>query len=331
MTIILENKPFNFREDPGDPWVGKFHHIDNYPKGDGKEEVRDEDMKGHTPYKDLDENLDFRLYFGNKRPGFPVHSHRGFETVTIVLDGFVDHHDSLGDHGRYGAGDVQWMTAGKGIRHTEMFPLFYEDKENRTELFQLWLSLPSWNKMVEPDYKMLWKEEIPVIENESYRVDLITGKFAGQEGPKPTKASWAYDEKSNFRIMLIHLGENSEIKIDGVSPSLNRNLYPYEGLYVYINDEKIQGKRHLKLKGEEDFIIKTGDSPSSLLLLEAEPLKEPIINDGPMIMNTMEEVLDGYRDFYENRYGDWPWDERDPYHQVGTGRISSRGNNPPEE
>ena len=107
-------------------------------------------------------------------------------------------------------------------------------------------------------------------------------------------------------------------------------LYPYEGGYVFIDGEKVEGKRSLKLKGDVDFLIKTEDSPSRLLVLEAEPLNEPIINDGPMIMNTQEEILQGYRDYWENQYGGWPWDERDPMHDVGTGRVSSRGENPKE-
>lgn len=330
MSAIIENNEFTFRENPRDPWVGKFHHIDYYPEGDGIEQVKKEDMEGHTPGKDLDHDLDFRLYYGDRRPGFPVHSHRGFETVSIVLDGWVDHHDSHGDHGRYSAGDVQWMTAGNGIRHTEMFPLVNIDKSNRTELFQLWLSLPSWNKLVDCDYKMFWREDIPVVEKDGVKVKVITGNFNGEEGPKATESSWAYDERSHFRILLLDLAPNSEVAINGVSSTLNRNLYPYEGEYVFIDEDKVEGKRSLKLKGDADFVIRTEDSPSRLLLLEAEPLNEPIINDGPMIMNTMEEVLQGYRDYWENQYGGWSWDERDPLHEVGTGRVSSRGENPKE-
>lgn len=328
MSIIKENKAFSFREDPGDPWVGKFHHVDLFPAGDEDQLVKPEDLEGHTPGKDLDENLPWRLYYGTRVPGFPVHSHRGFETVSIVLDGWIDHFDSKGEHGRYAAGDVQWMTAGDGIRHTEMFPLVEESETNRMELFQLWLSLPSWNKRVPCDYKMLWREDIPVVEKDGATLTVIQGKFAGVEGPKATEASWASDPKSKMRIILIKLMPGASVEIDGVSDTLNRNLYLYEGPVALIDGDRVEGKRSLKLEGGSSFKIEALEDEIHLLLLEAEPMNEPIINDGPMIVNTMDEVLEGYRDYWDNQYGTWKWDANDPLHDKGTGRITSNGENP---
>lgn len=112
---------------------------------------------------DFNKDSAFKMYHGTKIPGFPNHPHRGFETVTLALDGVVDHTDSLGSSGRYASGDVQWMTAGKGIQHAEMFPLMDVEKENRFELIQIWLNLPKKNKFVEPSYQMLWRENIPLI------------------------------------------------------------------------------------------------------------------------------------------------------------------------
>ncbi len=328
MTAILENRDFRFREDPGDPWVARMHHVDAFPPGDGRQGVREEDLAGHTPGKDLDLDLPWRMYYGKRVPGFPVHGHRGFETITIVLDGVVDHHDSHGEHGRYGRGDVQWMTAGEGIRHSEMFPLVHDDKENRMELFQIWLSLPSWNKLVPCDYKMLWREEIPVVHGDNTAVQVIAGAWKGQTAPKPIEASWASDAKSRLRILLIDVDAEGTVDIEGVSETLNRNLYFFEGERVQVDGVDLEGKRSLKLKGDANFRIQGLGGPARLLLLEAEPLGEPIINDGPMIMNTMEEILQGYRDYWENNYGDWDWEDRDPVHPKETGRVSSRAENP---
>lgn len=330
MTAILENRDFKFREDPGDPWVGRFHHLDLYPAGDGNQCVRVDDLEGHTPGKDISEDLPWKMYFGKRAPGFPMHSHRGFETVTIVLQGVVDHHDSADEHGRYMAGDVQWMTAGEGIRHSEMFPLVYDEAPNTTELFQLWLSLPSWNKLVPCDYKMNWREDIPILDVEGGQVRVITGTYRGTTGPTATEASWASDPRSKMRILLVELERGGRVEIDNISETLNRNLYFYEGDSVIVDGETLHGKRSLKLKGDADFVIEANEGPAKLLLLEAEPIGEPIINDGPMIMNTQEEILQGYRDYWDTHYGEWNWGIPDPMHDKKAGRLTSRGENPRE-
>ena len=101
------------------------------------------------------------MYHGDTVPGFPAHPHRGFETVTIVRQGLIDHADSLGAAARFGQGDVQWLTAGKGIVHAEMFPLLETESPNPVELFQIWLNLPARSKMAEPHFKMIWAAEVP--------------------------------------------------------------------------------------------------------------------------------------------------------------------------
>src|SRR5690606_32880367 len=105
----------------------------------------------------------WRMYHGAEVPGFPQHPHRGFETVTIARRGYIDHADSLGAAARFGQGDVQWLTAGKGIVHSEMFPLLSKDDDNPVELFQIWVNLPAASKMVDPYFSMLWASDIPKV------------------------------------------------------------------------------------------------------------------------------------------------------------------------
>ena len=128
-----------------DPFLFAVYHNDKYPKGNGR--------NVHAPRtgNGMDFNDgEYRMYHGKHIPGFPAHPHRGFETITATLQGFCDHCDSLGNAGRYGEGDCQFMTAGSGIQHSEMFPLVKSDQPNTLRLFQIWLNLPRADKMAPP-------------------------------------------------------------------------------------------------------------------------------------------------------------------------------------
>ena len=145
-----------------------------------------------------------------RKTGFPQHPHRGFETITVVREGLVDHADSTGAAGRYGNGDVQWMTAGKGVLHSEMFPLLKSEEENPLELFQIWINLPRKNKMVDPHFKMMWTESIPVFSemdaNENkVMVEVIAGNFQDLTAPKPPPNSWAHEAVNDVMLSLIHI------------------------------------------------------------------------------------------------------------------------------
>jgi redox-sensitive bicupin YhaK (pirin superfamily) len=139
MSSILKISPLGFPWKTLDPFIFCVHHRDEFPKGNA-EMGPIGSLSGRQIGQDFVVKDGWRMYHGRKMPGFPYHPHRGFETVTIVKEGIVDHTDSLGAAGRFGAGDVQWMTAGKGVLHSEMFPLIHQEKENPLELFQLWLN-----------------------------------------------------------------------------------------------------------------------------------------------------------------------------------------------
>ena len=192
---VLSLKALGFPWETQDPFLFCAYHRDEYPKGNDKMGPDGSLLRGRNIGQDFTLKEGWRMYHGSKIPGFPYHPHRGFETITINKEGTVDHSDSLGAAGRFGAGDVQWMTAGKGVQHSEMFPLIHEDKENPLEIFQIWLNLPKASKFVEPHFKMLWKDDIPLVSHQDAAgkmtwIDVIAGNLDGVNAPAPTPDSW---------------------------------------------------------------------------------------------------------------------------------------------
>lgn len=159
---VKDIKPMQFQLKVLDPYIIAFHHNDLLPRRNGKLAPLEMPV-GKNNGQDFDLNVTWRMCHGDTVPGFPVRPHRGFETITVVTEGYADHFDSKGSKGRFGGEDVQWMIAGKGVQHSEMFPLINEEKENLMELFQIWLNLPKKDKFGEPAYKMLWSEDIPIV------------------------------------------------------------------------------------------------------------------------------------------------------------------------
>jgi len=207
--FITNIKPLGFTWETRDPFLFCVHHLDNYPAGND-EMGPAASLAGRNLGQDFTTKDGWRMYHGEKIPGFPAHPHRGFETVTVVLDGFVDHSDSHGAAGRYGGGDVQWMTAGSGLQHAEMFPLLNQDKPNTLELFQIWLNLPKISKFVKPHFKMLWAEEIPVYSEKDEKgklteIKLIAGNIGNISAPAPAPDSWAANPSNEVGIWLIKM------------------------------------------------------------------------------------------------------------------------------
>ncbi|HEY5037954.1 MAG TPA: pirin family protein, partial [bacterium] len=161
-SAIKRVKPLGFPWETADPFLFCVHHDDAYPAGNGQLGPQ-ASLKGRNLGNDFEGKDGWRMYHGEVIPGFPQHPHRGFETVTLVRRGFIDHSDSLGATARFGQGDAQWLTAGKGINHSEMFPLLDSKNPNPLELFQIWLNLPKAGKMVAPYFSMQWGEKIPKV------------------------------------------------------------------------------------------------------------------------------------------------------------------------
>ncbi|HEY4377085.1 MAG TPA: pirin family protein, partial [Acidimicrobiales bacterium] len=173
---VLQTVPLGFQWPTIDPFLFCVHHDDAYPAGDERLAPA-ASLEGRDIGADFEGIDGWRMYHGEVVPGFPSHPHRGFETVTFVRQGFIDHADSLGAAARFGTGDTQWVTAGAGVVHSEMFPLLRRDAPNPVELFQIWLNLPAKDKLVEPHFTMLWDRTIPRLEAPGVVVRVIAGSL----------------------------------------------------------------------------------------------------------------------------------------------------------
>src|SRR3979490_1684739 len=158
--VVLSVRPMGFPWETSDPFLFCVSHNDKYPPGNERLGPA-ASLSGRNIGQDFEGKDGWRMYHGDVVPGFPQHPHRGFETVTIVRTGYIDHSDSLGATARFGMGDVPWLNPGAGGVHSEMFPLLDPNGPNTLELFQIWLNLPAKNKLVEPYFTMFWDKDIP--------------------------------------------------------------------------------------------------------------------------------------------------------------------------
>jgi len=253
-----------------------------------------------------------------------------------VRKGLVDHADSLGAAGRYGDGDVQWMTAGKGVQHSEMFPLFHKDKENPMELFQIWLNLPKKNKMVEPHFKMLWQDTIPnYVHTDSNikatKVEIIAGKIEDKKAPVPPPDSWASDEANEVAVWNIKMEAGASWTLPKAAEGINRTIYFYEGSSLKLAGKEIPAYSAVELEAAMDVSLLAGNDAVSILVLQGKPINEQVIQYGPFVMNTKEEIKQAFEDYHETQFGGWPWPKYDQVHDREKGRFALHANGKLEE
>ncbi len=216
--------------------------------------------------------------------GFPDHPHRGFETVTYILDGHMLHQDHLGNRGDLKSGGVQWMTAGRGIIHSEM----PQQSEGRMRGFQLWINLPAKDKMQPAGYKDLQASDIPEVSLGDGKVRLIAGSYEGKKGAITGNATDA-------TYFDVHLPANGTFR-HALPDGYNVFVYPYEG-EVAIGGKALLRQRAGVLSTEGDVEVTSGKEPSRFLLLAGKPIGEPIVQYGPFVMNSVEEIEQAIRDY----------------------------------
>ena len=227
--------------------------------------------------------------------GFPDHPHRGFETVTYMLAGSMRHRDHVGNEGELVAGSVQWMTAGRGIVHSEM----PRQKDGLMWGFQLWVNLPARDKMTAPRYQDIPPEKIPeVVLADRVRARVIAGEVGGVRGPvegivtEPLYMDVAMDPRARVSLAL--------------PASHNAFVYVYEGRLVLGSSSggDTVDLGQLAVLGEGDEVVcSTGDAPARLLVLAAQPLGEPIARYGPFVMNTRDEIVQAMDDYRRGAFG----------------------------
>jgi redox-sensitive bicupin YhaK (pirin superfamily) len=278
---------------------------------------------------DFDGKDGWRMYHGETVPGFPQHPHRGFETVTIVRRGLVDHSDSLGAAARYGRGDVQWLTAGGGICHSEMFPLVDAEKPNPLELFQIWVNLPAADKLCEPHFTMLWAKDIPRVTFEDARhkkteVTIVAGAIEGRRPPAPPPRSWASRESSDVAIWCVRMDAGAKWTMPPAKGGEEtvRVLYFFAGSSLRVGDHVAREHAGLVVDASAPVELEAGDAEVEILVLQGRPIGEPVVAHGPFVMNTRGEIERAMLDYRKTRFGGWPWPKDDPVHPREDGRFA---------
>ena len=325
--MIKAVKPLGFPWVTQDPFLFCVHHEDFYPEGNDQMGPK-ASLAGRSIGQDFALNKEgWRMYHGENVPGFPAHPHRGFETVTLATKGLIDHSDSLGAAGRFGNGDVQWMTAGKGVQHSEMFPLLNEDKKNPLELFQIWLNLPRAKKMANPHFAMLWADSIPSFSHaddsgKKTTVKIVAGKIEKVVAPDPAPNSWAADPAHDVAIWLIAMEPGAEWTLPAASANANRSLYFFEGASITADDREFTDHLALELKADDAVALVNGQKPSRLLVLQGVPIGEPVVQYGPFVGNSQEDIQKAYSDYQKDQFGGWPWPSYENVHPREQGRFA---------
>jgi redox-sensitive bicupin YhaK (pirin superfamily) len=327
-NTVIDVTPLGFPWPTLDPFLFCVYHRDDYPAGNERQGPDPSLLSKRTLGNDFTLKDGFRMYHGHVVPGFPRHPHRGFETVTLLTSGYCDHTDSLGATARFGPGDAQWMTAGGGIEHAEMFPLRRRDAGNPLELFQLWLNLPAKSKRVDPYFSMFWRETIPrqVFRDDAGReteVIFVAGDMQNVRPPQPPPDSWASEAEANVAIWLLQLAPGATFQLPPARPDSNRAIYFFRGDRLGVDGRDLPANHRAVLRADAAAELSAGAAGAEILLLQGRPIGEPVVQHGPFVMNTEDEIREAFMDYQRDRFGQhWPWGANDPVHDRDEGRFA---------
>jgi redox-sensitive bicupin YhaK (pirin superfamily) len=335
LSPIVQIAPLGFPWQTIDPFLFCVYHDDAYPQGNGRMGPA-ASLAGRQIGQDFSRKDGWSMYHGDAVPGFPSHPHRGFETVTIVRKGLVDHSDSLGATARFGGGDVQWLTAGKGIVHSEMFPLLDAAAPNPLELFQIWLNLPARSKMAEPHFTMFWSDAIPRFASDDAKggrteVAVIAGRLgdaAARTQPiqplAPPPDSWAAQADADVAIWTLKMAPGAQWTLPAATgEGTRRMLYFFKGAAANVAGRRVQGPVAIELRADMAVELANGpDDTAEFLVLQGRPIAEPVVQYGPFVMNTQAEISQTMADYRRTQFGGWPFGDTAPVHGMQAARFA---------
>lgn len=350
-SVVAETFPLGLHWPTLDPFLFVAHHRDDYPAGTA-EMAPDASLEQRDIGSDFSGRDGWSMYHGESVPGFPAHPHRGFETITYVRRGLVDHSDSLGATARFGRGDAQWLTTGSGIMHSEMFPLVNTGEPNPTELFQIWLNLPALSKFADPYFTMFWADDIPefvmdaqgaeqplqqsaAVTGPATRVTVIAGDLPGvvssARAPSPPPDSWASRGEADVAVWHIRMDPGARWALPAAAAGSARMLYAFDGSSVEVDGMPLvagTGARLVDGRGAE-LVAAAGEHHGAsvsqgveLLLLQGRPIGEPVARYGPFVMNTRAELAQAMEDYRRTQFGGWSWSSPAPVHPRDVQRFA---------
>ncbi|WCN38649.1 pirin family protein [Aneurinibacillus uraniidurans] len=250
-----------------------------------------------SPFILLDYNSPFEFPPSSTPKGVGAHPHRGFETVTIAYEGYVEHHDNAGNHGIIGPGDVQWMTAGSGVLHKEYQEKSFSQRGGELHMIQLWVNLPKQYKMSSPKYQALLDEQMSRVElpNDGGRIRIIAGELEGVKGPAQTFTpvnlfDITFKEHGKARFTLPSMFNTGLLVLKGKVKINETNEYSETDFVLFENE---QGEIEVEGITENALVI----------VMSGEPINEPMIQYGPFVMNTKQEIVQAYEDFQSGKFG----------------------------
>jgi redox-sensitive bicupin YhaK (pirin superfamily) len=325
-SVVLSVRPLGFPWETADPFLFCVHHDDSYPAGNQRLGPASS-LAGRNIGMDFEGKDGWSMYHGDVVPGFPQHPHRGFETVTLVRKGLIDHSDSLGATARFGGGDVQWMTAGRGVVHSEMFPLLNQKGTNPLELFQIWLNLPRADKMVEPHFSMLWSHTLPRVrvadsQGRLTELSVVAGRLGDAAPPSPPPKSWGSRPEADLAIWTVKMSPGAHWTMPPAKAGTDRTLSFFRGRSMLIGGSSISPQSSVRVRGDVPVPFVAGEDTCELLLLQGRPIGEPVVQHGPFVMSSRQEIMEAFEDYRRTGFGGWPWQSDAPVHPREEGRFA---------